>query len=83
MDHPLLTPGSTAQWAQMEHETAEAGLTGHLGALGKGPTCVGHLLCPTSHILGLPFYLGHCCGNERYNNYTEYLLLSDGYLLAV
>lgn len=49
MDHPLLTPGSTAQWAQMEHETAEAGLTGHLGALGRG-LCVLDIFYAPPHI---------------------------------
>ena len=40
MDHPLLKPSRTAQWAQMEHETAYAWLTGWLGVLGR---CLGML----------------------------------------
>ena len=49
----------------------------------KVPGHVRHLLCSAPHLLGSPFYFGHCWGDQGHNNCMEYLLLSDGSLLAV
>ena len=53
------------------------------GRPGKVPGHVRHRLCSASYILGSPFHLGHWWDDLGCNSCTEYLLLSDGSLLAV